>query len=428
MRNLITVVCVLTALCNSVRAQSVNVNVTANPLINQLCPAFSFDTLLNYKSDKLSLEDLKGKFVIVDFWGTFCVPCIKAFPKLENLQKQFPDSLQILLVATDGYVKAKHFYDTRKKANNAMYLPCAINRNMTKYFQIREVSTYVWIDDKGFIRAITDESQLTEQKISDFINGRMGAVREKEKRVQIDVKKPLTDIVKEIDSNSVIISSVLTRYVKGLGALTSWPKKGTAAKHKFIAVNMGLKNLYQIAYGDSVDAVPSARVVIESAQPEKFIRPKDADIEEWIVNNGYCYEINVPQVSRDSILKLMRGDLQRMFGYNAFLETQVKKCLVLKAERDFRLLQDTTITPKISYNTGGIIVTNQPFKQLFTMLQYYIRDYVLIDETGLTGKIDLTINAMMNDVDALSKELKKHGLNLQFENRPLQMLVIKDPR
>jgi thiol-disulfide isomerase/thioredoxin len=427
MKILITAICALTVFCSTGRSQSVNINVTANPLINQLCPAFSFDTLLNYKNDKLSLEELKGKFVIVDFWGTFCVPCIKAFPKLEKLQKQFPDSLQILLVATDGYAKAKQFYDTRKKANNAMYFPCAINKSMTKYFQIREVSTYVWIDDKGFVRAITDESQLTEQKISDFINGKMGTVREKEKRVLIDYKKSLTEIVKEIDSNSVIISSVLTRYVKGLGALTAWPGKGTNAKHKFIAINMGIKNLYQIAYGDTLEAVPSARVVIESAHPEKFIRPKDAD-EEWIVSNAFCYEINVPHVGKDSILKLIRGDLQRMFGYNACLENRVKKCLVLKAEKDFRFLQDTTITPKISYNTGGIIVTNHPFKQLLSMLQYYIRDYVILDETGLNGKVDITINAMMNDVDALGKELKKHGLRLQYEERPLQMLVIKDPR
>ena len=117
MKNPITVVCVLAILGSTVKAQSVNINTTVSPQINQLCPAFSFDTLLNYKNEKLSLADLKGKFVIIDFWGTFCLPCIAAFPKLENWQKQFGDSLQILLVATDGYQKAKQFYETRKKAN-----------------------------------------------------------------------------------------------------------------------------------------------------------------------------------------------------------------------------------------------------------------------------------------------------------------------
>ena len=106
MKNLIAIVCLITVLGSTAGGQSVNINAPGNSIINQLCPEFSFDTLLNYKSEKLSLAELKGKFVIIDFWGTFCLPCIRAFPKLENKQKRFGDSLQILLIVTDGYQKA----------------------------------------------------------------------------------------------------------------------------------------------------------------------------------------------------------------------------------------------------------------------------------------------------------------------------------
>jgi hypothetical protein len=61
------------------------------------------------------------------------------------------------------------------------------------------------------------------------------------------------------------------------------------------------------------------------------------------------------------------------------------------------------------------------------MIKKYLYDKIIFDETGLTGKVDITLNAMMNDVDALNKELKKYGLRLQYEDRPVQMLVIKDP-
>jgi thiol-disulfide isomerase/thioredoxin len=191
MKSLFAVLFVMAAIAGTARSQSVNINTTGNPLINQLCPDFSFDTLFNYKKEKLALSELKGKFVIVDFWGTFCLPCIAAFPKFENWQKRFGDSLQILLLATDGYQKAKQFYETREKANKPMLLPCAINRSMVKYFQIKEVSTYVWIDDQGYIKAITDDSQLTEQNIADFVSRKEIMVSEKEKRVNVDYRKSL---------------------------------------------------------------------------------------------------------------------------------------------------------------------------------------------------------------------------------------------
>ncbi len=178
--------------------------------------------MFSYKKDKLALSEFKGKFVIVDFWATFCLPCIKDFPKLENFQKRFGDTLQVLLVATDGYVKTKQFYDTRKKTNKPMTLPCALNRSMVKYFQVKQVSTYVWIDDQGYIKAITDYTQLTEQNIADFIGRKKMAVREVGKMLPVDTKKPLSIIANEIDSNSVIYGSVFTKYLKGLRGGTKY--------------------------------------------------------------------------------------------------------------------------------------------------------------------------------------------------------------
>ena len=261
MKSLFAVLFVMAAIGSTARSQSVNINTTGNPLINQLCPDFSFDTLFNYKKEKLALSELKGKFVIIDFWGTFCLPCIAAFPKLENWQRRFGDSLQILLVATDGYQKAKQFYETRKKANKHMYLPCTIKRSMVKYFQVKEISTYVWIDDKGYIRAITDESQLTEQNVFDFINRKEIVVREKEKRISIDYKKPLVEVAKEIDSNSVLFGSVLTGHLKGVSSMMNYSRKGIN-RNRIVAHNMGIRNLYQLAYGDSTEPVPLARTVI----------------------------------------------------------------------------------------------------------------------------------------------------------------------
>ena len=46
-------------------------------------------------------DTLKGKIVIVDFWASWCAPCAKSFPVLDELQKKYTDRLVILAVNVD---------------------------------------------------------------------------------------------------------------------------------------------------------------------------------------------------------------------------------------------------------------------------------------------------------------------------------------
>jgi thiol-disulfide isomerase/thioredoxin len=427
MKKLVKAFCVLTVLTGTVRAQSGNINATTHPLINQLCPAFSFDTLFNYKKEKLALAELKGRFVIIDFWGTFCLPCITDFPKWENLQTRFGDTLSFLLVATDGYAKTKQFYEARKKAGKPMSLPCGINRDIVTYFNIKEVSTFVWIDDKGYIKAITDYTKLTEKNVADFISRKEIVNEEKEPLIKVDYKKSLLEIAKETDSNSVMYSSVLTRYLKGVRSVMNAGKKSDG---RIFAHNMAIRNLYQAAFGDedTTGFFESARVIIESAHPEKIIRPDEENFHTWKTDNLYCYEIKVPERQKKDIRKIMRKDLEKLFGYNVYLEYRTQKCLVLKAEKKFHFLEDTTMAPKFSISAGGLTIRNHSFGRLASNIKFYMPKEIFLDETGLSGKVDITLKAEMNNVDAVNAELKKYGLYLQYEDRKVQMLIIKDPQ
>lgn len=50
---------------------------------------------------KTTLEDYQGKYVLVNFWATWCAPCRKEMPELNALQKEFGgDDFEVLTIAT----------------------------------------------------------------------------------------------------------------------------------------------------------------------------------------------------------------------------------------------------------------------------------------------------------------------------------------
>ena len=57
----------------------------------------------------VSLEDYKGKIVFINFWATWCPPCIAEMPSIQKLYADYQDKMVFLFVTTDSFEIAKAF-------------------------------------------------------------------------------------------------------------------------------------------------------------------------------------------------------------------------------------------------------------------------------------------------------------------------------
>ena len=104
----------------------------------------------DFSGNEINLSDYKGKLVIINFWATWCAPCKKEMPSLDNLyQDSNFKNLQIFAVNMEqpNMVKTKKFFKELNIKKLSIYFDK--NLNFVKEFKLRGVPTTIIINKKG---------------------------------------------------------------------------------------------------------------------------------------------------------------------------------------------------------------------------------------------------------------------------------------
>jgi thiol-disulfide isomerase/thioredoxin len=111
-------------------------------------PDFSFTSK---DGEYIALEDLAGKTVLLDFWGSWCAPCVASTPGLIKLQRKFAGQPVVFLGIAQDQEDNWRRYLEKNRMDWPQYLDTP--HRVLRLFNVSVYPTYIVLDGDGIVRA-----------------------------------------------------------------------------------------------------------------------------------------------------------------------------------------------------------------------------------------------------------------------------------
>lgn len=355
--------------------------------------------------DTITLNDYRDKkLIILDFWATWCVPCVKSLTQLNSASTVFGEDLVILPSTYEQASVASSFLEKRKL--NLPSFNAQSNESLKSFFPHRMVPHQVWITE-GSVKAITGHPKNIIANIAAVLRGEAVDMEDKVDMIDYDYRQPIIPFTLRADE--LIVSHTTSGQLKGVGTMASSLVKDN--RHWITFSNYPLMRLYAQALG-----LPANRIIMDTVRPELFVSNSGKNS-----NSIFCYQLIAPghyteKQINDYIVRSLNLDLDLCGKW----DTIEMDCWVIRNPSEMssnhnvaqQEKQMVTLTDLLERYNKKIAGTASP------IYVNYITGTVLV-------KDDFSLRDL-NDPKKMQHMLSPYGLHITAEKMKIPVYRIQD--
>ncbi len=305
------------------------------PEVGKPMPNFTIQNLEDYPKTSASLNDFKGKWLILDFWSKYCSGCIKSFPKMNALYKKYEDKVQLVEICYIWHEGGEQALYANLKKNLHLGFPVAFDSLVCQRFNVSDVPHIFIIAPNGIVKGITN--RLDEDDLKEFLKGNTPSL-------PATYNGPKTNVLKIFDRKTPYLingnggadTSFVYRFV-----LAKWNKEagyyGTGMKEELAQIpsridlpNTSLRNLYFYAFTAHYNDIPFKDPDYQIFYPVPLIETRDSSKfkNSITADNAFSFSLTMPpkadaKENTEQFKKALQKELEIYFGYDAQLETRM---------------------------------------------------------------------------------------------------------
>ncbi|OEJ99459.1 hypothetical protein BFP71_07685 [Roseivirga misakiensis] len=389
-------------------AQIVTKNIVKSQIpAGQEISQLTFESIIQGPEKNAFNNDLlKGKVVMLEFWGTWCAPCIKHFPKLNDLATSFSEEGFVIISITDEAEEIVRPFLKRRPLNT--WVVSDTDRSVIDDFGVNvfpttviidkngKVHEYVKIDDidKDYIKGLI-ESTSSPEKVSFNLND---ASQPKKGVQKIQFKGASSQESKAAPTYSLSITKDSTAKFEG-GILG---KKMGLIDMKGWSVRKAIANAFNIS-----------QTLVEG--------------NEELLNTKLNVKLNMPRHQEELVNMLLKEGLKKELGLTIKPQEKEIELLVLSAPNGLSkyLKAPKSTKGKFSADDGVIAGRHWTLNSLIKNIEATLGESVF-DDTQLSERYDYDLYWDHNDPQSINEALKEQlGLVLEKKIKKVESLTVE---
>lgn len=389
---------VVLAACLLIRAEANELKIGDRP------PPLGLEKLLQAPPDaQPSWETLKGKVVVLEFWATWCAPCIAAIPHLNELADRFKDEPVQFIAITDEDEKIVGPFLSKKPIH--AWVGLDTDRSIFKAYGIEGIPHTVIVDLKGEIAVRTYPTMLMERHLEYLLAGKKPALILPLQGEKQEIARPSESPGSAAQEQEALFQVLVRANETGRGGSRSG--KGSLSI-------LGSKVINALSFCHGVNQV---RIVTNCDLPD----------------GRFDFIVKTPAKENEVARHLMRQAVETTFGLTINRESRVMDVYLLTAGNPVLEHLTPTASTGGSYTSSGpgkIQGINITLERLAWSLENLLQKPVL-DETNLTDRYDFELKweakeREQPDPERLAKAMREQlGLELTPARRPVEVLVVE---